>query len=136
MDKNNFGCQMLTLLSRRMLKHQTAYKIKWCANTMPNCEISHTQCKGLNLIINFSLPLLFLFNFMLTVINEYFSIFGRDAPTESTTDDVNYLSFTVVEAAFWVLLQYVRDYMRHQCLTRLRSSYICIVLQRCMLLNG
>ena len=37
---------------------------------------------------------------MLTVINEYFSIFGRDAPTESTTDDVNYLSFTVVEAAF------------------------------------
>ena len=34
------------------------------------------------------------------------------------------------------LLQYVRDYMRHQCLTRLRSSYICIVLQRCMLLNG
>ena len=73
---------------------------------------------------------------MLTVINEYFSIFGRDAPTESTTDDVNYLSFTVVEAAFWVLLQYVRDYMRHQCLTRLRSSYICIVLQRCMLLNG
>ena len=136
MDKNNFGCQMLTLLSRRMLKHQTAYKIKWCANTMSNCEISHTQCKGLNLIINFSLPLLFLFNFMLTVINEYFSIFGRDAPTESTTDDVNYLSFTVVEAAFWVLLQYVRDYMRHQCLTRLRSSYICIVLQRCMLLNG
>ena len=127
---------MLTLLSRRMLKHQTAYKIKWCANTMPNCEISHTQCKGLNLIISFSLPLLFLFNFMLTVINEYFSIFGRDAPTESTTDDVNYLSFTVVEAAFWVLLQYVRDYMRHQCLTRLRSSYICIVLQRCMLLNG
>ena len=127
---------MLTLLSRRMLKHQTAYKIKWCANTMPNCEISHTQCKGLNLIINFSLPLLFLFNFMLTVINEYFSIFGRDAPTESTTDDVYYLSFTVVEAAFWVLLQYVRDYMRHQCLTRLRSSYICIVLQRCMLLNG
>ena len=34
------------------------------------------------------------------------------------------------------VLQYVRDYMRHQCLTRLRSSYICIVLQRCMLLNG
>ena len=33
------------------------------------------------------------------------------------------------------MLQYVRDYMRHQCLTRLRSSYICIVLQRCMLLN-
>ena len=101
MDKNNFGCQMLTLLSRRMLKHQTAYIIRWCANTMPNCEISYTQCKGLILIINFSLPLLFLFNFMLTVINEYFSIFGRDAPTESTTDDVNYLSFTVVEAAFW-----------------------------------
>ena len=34
------------------------------------------------------------------------------------------------------LLQYVRDYRRHQCLTRLRSSYIYIVLQRCMLLNG
>ena len=34
------------------------------------------------------------------------------------------------------MLQYVRDYMRHQCLTRLRSSYIGIVLQRCMLLNG
>ena len=34
------------------------------------------------------------------------------------------------------VLQYARDYMHHQCLTRLRSSYICIVLQRCMLRNG
>ena len=34
------------------------------------------------------------------------------------------------------VLQYARDYMHHQCLTRLRSSYIWIVLQRCMLRNG
>ena len=59
LDKNSFRCQILTLLSRRMPKHQTAYKIKWCANTMPNCEMSRTQCKELILIINFYLwPLL------------------------------------------------------------------------------
>ena len=55
-----------------MPKHQKAYKIKLCANTMSNYEMSHTQRNRLILIIDFFLWSFFKIHFMFTVITENF----------------------------------------------------------------